>query len=253
MDKSSTAVPMVLGGGGMRGPCAVGALKRLSKEGISGLSYTGVSIGSLLSTMYSNGRTEFDLKSWFLDGMKDWKLIASCLVPSINPLRHIGGGIVDMLPIMRETVEQFNLKPQKNLRIITFDLIRRKPVVFEGEDYDLALAMSASCTIPVFSRPVPYWKDGEPYLLVDGGLYHPHPGEFSGGPALVVKLVQSPEWLHGSRAEDVGIQVGKPGSKVLTKIDEDTWDELTDYGKTRIDRFLKSQFASRKLVNMARG
>lgn len=230
MNNSSNLVPVVLGGGGMRGPCAVGALDRISQEGVAASSYTGVSIGSLLSAMYANGRDADDLKEFFLNRVEDKLTLAKAFIPSLNPLRHIGGGLIDLVPLMQSFVERFNLKPKSNLRIVTFDIRRRKPFIFEGEDYDLGLAIAASCTLPVMGRPVPYRHKGESYLLMDGGLFHPHPGIFCEGPALIVKLVESPNWLHPDRRGDIKIDAGLPGSSILGNLNEDAYQQLVEYG-----------------------
>ena len=95
----------------------------------------------------------------------------------------------DLLGPMREMVAELGLKPGNGLKIVAFDAIERKPVVFEGTDYDLALALTASCALPGAFRPVanPLGKG----LLIDGAMYHRNPVEFCEGKALVSKLVRA--------------------------------------------------------------
>ncbi|MBZ0186673.1 MAG: patatin-like phospholipase family protein [Candidatus Obscuribacterales bacterium] len=240
MKVSAKAIPVVLGGGGMRGPAAVGALARLEKAGVVAKSYTGVSIGSVVGSMRANGCSSQVMKDWFLNGSINIGLILKAFKPSLNPLRYIGGGVLDMLPLMRNLVETLELSPRDNLRIIAFDLFTMKPVVFEGSNYDLGLAIAASCTVPIMSKPIPYRANGRSYLLVDGGVYHPHPGEFSDEPAVVVKLVDAPAGMFSERSEDIAIDAGMPGSKYFTKLTEDGFDELFQFGYKQTDSRLCS-------------
>ncbi len=92
----------------------------------------------------------------------------------------------DLLEPMREMVKELGLEPHPELKILAFDAIERKPVLFAGTNYDLALALAASCSLPGAFRPVDS-ADGRG-LYVDGALYHRNPVEFCRGPALVSKL-----------------------------------------------------------------
>lgn len=93
----------------------------------------------------------------------------------------------DLLPAMREMVSELGLKAQPGLRILAFDIISRKPVVFDhSHTDDLALALTSSCALPGAFRPVAH-PDGK-MLLVDGAWYHRNPGDFDKPGAIIVKL-----------------------------------------------------------------
>lgn len=93
----------------------------------------------------------------------------------------------DLLPAMREMVAEFGLKPQPGLRVLAFDLISRRPVIFGHTNTDdLAIALTASCALPGAFRPVAH-PDGK-MLLVDGAWYHRNPGDFDKPGAIIVKL-----------------------------------------------------------------
>lgn len=95
----------------------------------------------------------------------------------------------DLMPMMQETVKDLGLKPVKGLRILAFDVITRKPVVFSGTDYDLATALTASCALPGAFRPVPH-PNGKG-LLIDGAWYHRNPADLSKPGAIISKLGQA--------------------------------------------------------------
>lgn len=92
----------------------------------------------------------------------------------------------DLYQPMKEMVAELGLKPRADLKILAFDAIQRKPVLFTGTDYDLAQALAASCALPGAFRPVadPQGKG----LLIDGAMYHRNPVDFCTGKALVSKL-----------------------------------------------------------------
>ncbi len=92
----------------------------------------------------------------------------------------------DLLESMRDMVKELSLKPTEQLKVLAFDAIQRKPVLFEGRDYDLALALTASCALPGAFRPVVN-PDGRG-LLIDGAMYHRNPVDFCKGKGLVSKL-----------------------------------------------------------------
>jgi predicted acylesterase/phospholipase RssA len=230
-------IPIVLGGGGMRGASLLGFLDFLEDEGVICQDFTGVSIGSIVAAFYTNGYSTKQIRQVFIDELckPSWTLMWQSLIPPVfNPLRMFCGGFVNMVPFMTYLVEKFGLKTRDNLRIIAFDLLAREPVVFEGHDFPLEIALTASCAVPGMVRPVPYEKDGRHYMLVDGGVYHPQPGKFCNTPAIIAKLIDIPgmQLLFPDRREDFIASVGDPQSRFFTRLTNREVDQLHQYGYT---------------------
>lgn len=237
-------ISVVLGGGGSRGPSLLGFLDYLDSEGVEYNDFTGVSIGSVVAAFWTNGYSVEDIKQVFRDelfnsGLDMW---FKCLVPPLNPLRWIGLGMVDPLPVMRELVEKYELKPNRKLRMVAFDLITRKPVVFEGKNYDLVTALAASCSVPGMLRPVTAWVDGHYCLLVDGGLHHPQPGHYAKAPAIIAKLIDMPfmELIFPDRRGDFVASVGDPYAPFFSRLSDDDIERLYQHGLACARRDLQS-------------
>ena len=92
----------------------------------------------------------------------------------------------DLFPAMREMVDELKLKPVRGLRVLAYDIVERRHVLFDHTTADLALALTASCALPGAFRPVPH-PNGKG-LLVDGAWYHRNPGDFSRRGSIIVKL-----------------------------------------------------------------
>jgi predicted acylesterase/phospholipase RssA len=231
-------IPIVLGGGGMRGASLLGFLDFLEDEKVICRDFTGVSIGSIVATFKTNGYTTKEIRQVFIDELckPSWPLMWKSLIPPVfNPLRMFLGGFVNMLPFMTYLVEKFELKTQDNLRIIAFDLLAREPVVFEGHDYPLAMALTASCAVPGLVRPVAHESNERKYMLVDGGAYHPQPGKFCNAPAIIAKLIDFPgmQLLFPDRREDFVASVGDPQSRFFARLSNREVDQLHEYGYSK--------------------
>ncbi len=170
------AVELTLGGGANRGASHLGFLQFFEEHKVPVRSITGVSIGSIVAAMYLNGVPLNDIKRAFVEDISFPPLSTAvrAILPSLNPLRMLG--LIDLVPLMSHLVEKYNLKPQPGLRMTAYDVLRLESVVFEGLDYDLTLALAASCAVPGLMRPVYVNGGGKRRLLVDGGVHHPHPG-----------------------------------------------------------------------------
>ncbi len=196
---------LVLGGGGIKGFGLIGGLKALEEKKVDLGTITGISIGSVVAAFYVNGYTPGQIQRIFLTelmGLDPDSLKRTMRLPTILRLWH--GGFIDLGGLFREIVEKYELKPKRNLRILAYNVLQRKPVVFEGTDYDLARAITASCSIPGIMRPVWHGQGGiigtwltlvgsllgftSEGILVDGGVHHPNPGEFCQGRAIILKL-----------------------------------------------------------------
>lgn len=194
---------VVLGAGGVRGFGLVGFLRYLEESKVKIGTETGVSIGSIVSALHANGYSSRQIEQIMKDELvhPDMQSLAPAGHSWRHPLRALGSHFVSMRSSMEGFVDKYNLSPQDNLRIVAYNLKTRKPIVFEGRNYDLAEALAASSSIPGAMRPVYYrpFKGELPEsmrksgLLVDGGAYRMAPSEFSDEPAIIAKISsQSP-------------------------------------------------------------
>ncbi len=210
----------VLGGGGSKGAGHAGFLKAAQECGIELGKGTGVSIGSVVLAFYTNGYSPETICSLLQKHFGNLQSgggegTARLRWPTADEL--LQGEFIDLLPIFRDIVKTYNLQPNENMQIVAFDIVRAKPKVFSGCNYDLAKALSASCSLPGVMRPVvdgdfgelKSWnallsayrklrkaKNGAIYF--DGYLYHPFAFDFSAKPVLISKLGLASE-IHQER------------------------------------------------------
>lgn len=203
---SSQKFELVLGGGGIKGYGHIGVLKALHERNIKVGMVTGVSIGSAVAALYRNGFCPDEALDILLKEFTAFnkRVIGRGKKPnSMTTVLSLFSGI-NLLPFFQDVLTRYDVKPRRNLRIVAYDAIQRKPVAFEGLKYDLPTAVAASCSIPFVMRPVwtGEWKKGETLrtilrrargkgdqaVLVDGGVHHPAPGDFCKGPAIISRL-----------------------------------------------------------------
>lgn len=206
---SGKEIEVVLGGGGVKGFSLAGFIKAILELRVRIGKVTGVSIGSLVAAFYTNGYSPEEIVEIFLEEiirLSPAKIVKSMLTPAWLGMLT-GGDVgfgVSIRSIVEDIVTKYELEPNENLRIIAFNLLGREPVVFEGPDMDLVTALSASCAVPLVMRPVWFGQSGllsrasalagsalkatDQGLLIDGGVHHPAPGDFSKGPAIIAKL-----------------------------------------------------------------
>ncbi len=194
------AIEVVYGGGGIKGFGHIGLLKALEENKVDTGKHTGVSIGSVIATFVANGYKAKEIEAIFLKefGNIDTDLLGKTL--RWRGLKRFlkAGGLIDFSELLKDICTRYNLKPQPNLRIVTYNVTTCEPVIFEGTDYCLYEALTASCSIPGIMRPVWYGRDCQVTsedsghkvtgILVDGGLHHPNPGNFSEHPAIISAL-----------------------------------------------------------------
>lgn len=185
---SQPTVEAVLGAGGSKGPCHLGFLHFVEDARIDVGTITGVSIGAIIAALHANTQSATTTRKLFLREIgRPTSPLIQALKPITSPTAWALGGRLNLRRTFDELVGKYGLKPQPNLRIVAYDILGRKPVVFEGTDYDLGEALAATSALPRLISPIPY---GEA-LLSDGGLYHPYPTEFCRGKAIVAKLGQA--------------------------------------------------------------
>jgi len=194
------AIEVVYGGGGIKGFGHIGLLRAIEELRIDTGIHTGVSIGSVIAAFVANGYKAREIEAIFLRefGNIDPNILGKTL--RWRGLRRFlkAGGLIDFSELLKDICERYNLKPQPNLRIVAYNVRTLKPEIFQGTEYCLPEALTASCSIPGIMRPVWYGRnchvsnDDTPHksldVLVDGGLHHPNPGNLSEHPAIISKL-----------------------------------------------------------------
>ncbi len=178
---------LVLGSGGIKGFAHIGFLKALLERGIPIGYVVGVSIGSVVAALYTNGYKPDDIAKILLDQI--WKVDTGKLVQARTLLSPFQlwrqGGVIDLYNMIAEHVEELGVRPQPNLIITSYNFTTKKPVIFQGTDYDLPTAVAASAAVPFVMRSIKWEGGGN---LVDGGVFHPTPVEFCKNPAIVSRL-----------------------------------------------------------------
>lgn len=178
---------LVLGSGGIKGFAHIGFLKAILERGLPIGNVVGVSIGSVVATMFANGFTPDQIRDLLLDEIN--KVDTGELLQMRTLLKPLkiwnAGGVINLYRLMTDGVKRFNLRPQPNLKIVAYNFKAKKPVVFEGTDYDLGTAVAASCAVPFVMRSI---RMAGGVNLVDGGVFHPSPVKFCQNPAVVSRL-----------------------------------------------------------------
>lgn len=186
MTQATKGIDLVLGAGGVKGFGHIGVLRALKDLKVPLGKVTGVSVGSLVATLYTNGLSLEQIFDEMYQGMLNRKnptiLMHTLTFP--DPVSFAVGGMLDLTKPMIEMVERLKLKPNDNLQIVACDILTHEPHLFKGDSYDLAKAITASCALPSVLRPV--WHNDEGMkLLVDGAVYHYNPIDFCEGEAIV--------------------------------------------------------------------
>lgn len=210
--KTQKSIDFVLSGGGPKGAGHAGFLKAMEDSKIRLGTGTGISIGSVVLALYTNGykpeeireilRLQFErlrAKSKGTEGSLRW--------PSLR--EFCNGELLNMLPVFRRLCAEYGLKPQTNMQIVAYDILHRRPKVFSGTNYDLAKALTASCALPGIMRPVidgptdsiTSWKQllsvykkmqksksDDQGIYFDGWMHHPFAFEFSSKPVIISRL-----------------------------------------------------------------
>jgi predicted acylesterase/phospholipase RssA len=274
VSKPLAPMPVVLGGGARRGAYLVGLLRLIDEVKLPVSHFTGISIGSLASALYTNGKAPDEIgeiltdelfkynlygwanpKNWITSMLEDpsddraaWQNWINALRPTWDPWKMLSLGVMDILPVIAALTTRHKIQPQPNFRSIAFDLIRLKPVIFGGDfkgtkdkaifigpDYDIAIGVAASCCVagPGLMKPVNCHIEGEHYLLVDGGYYHPHPGIFNDEPSIIAKLIVAPRFLARDRDCDIHIDLGASGESFFSKITDADLERMSAEGYRR--------------------
>ena len=191
-DKSK-AIEVVFGAGGVKGYLHIGLLRALEELGFNISKFTGVSVGGIVAALASNGWSSTRVLELFLashDSSKNPLLMASAIVvPDLPSFMH-GMSFLSLEGPWQESVKKLDIKPNERLRIVACDGATKKPVLFEGEGYNLGTALAASGAFPGVFLPVRY----QGMLLEDGACFHRNPDQFCTEPAVVSSLGFATKW-----------------------------------------------------------
>lgn len=181
------SVELVFGAGGVKGYFHIGLLKAIEELGIKVDKVTGVSVGAIIGTFYTNGMSSDQILKLFLEAHEksgNPLLLASAVtVPDMKSFL-VGMSFLSLEKPWEEAVERLGLTPNERLRILACDARTKKAVLFEGNDYKLHLALSASGALPGVFLPVLF----DDKMLIDGAAYHRNPDEFCKSTAIISAL-----------------------------------------------------------------
>lgn len=152
---------LCLGGGGARGFAHIGALKAFAEAGITFDMVAGTSVGSLIGALYAAGISPAEMEE--IGDKINLKDVHSGWTPN-DPLKI--GAIVRSL-VGDKRIENLKIP----LYIVAVDLVEARQVILDGGF--LYEAVSASCAVPIFFRPLIMGK----LHLVDGGLLNNIPAD----------------------------------------------------------------------------
>ncbi len=185
--KSLPGLEIVLGASGAQAPAHAGFLQAIEDKNVPVSKITGVSGGSLVAALYANHYSPQQIKDILTSPQFRYPsplVMAQCF--HLADPWNLYPYSIDFRPWIKDFVDTYNLRPQPNLRIVAADKETLTPVVFEGTNYDLVTALTAStaATIGMNMKPVDY----QGRKLIDGFYYHPIPAQLSQAPAIVSKV-----------------------------------------------------------------
>lgn len=232
-------VALVLAGGGARGLAHVGVLQALDEAGVRVDAVAGTSMGALVAGLYGCGYTGAQIDS--ITRSLDWDSLFSStpdrhmvLLPqrmaragnlltldlqgmrpqlpqSAVPTQRVGSLLSSLTePIQVACGESFDSLPIP-VRVVCFDLVGRRRVVFDQGD--LYMAQLSSMAVPMVFPAVR--RDG--MLLVDGGVVDNMPVDVARStwdlPVLAVDISEPPQTIpdHPNM-----VQVGELTLQALT-------------------------------------
>lgn len=156
-------VALCLGGGGARGYGHIGAIKAFEEAGIDFDFCVGTSVGSLVGGLYCAGVSADEMIDYA--SRIDMKQVHNGIIIMPNDAAKIGRLASNLIG------DAYLENLPKQMYAISVDLISGKQYIFESGS--VATAVSASCCVPVFFKPVKF----EGMHLVDGGLLNNIPAD----------------------------------------------------------------------------
>lgn len=182
--------PLVLGAGGWNIFHHFGVLIAMREHNMEIGDVLGVSAGGMTATFLKNGFQPEDMIPIFLAMRKQRDDIGAIIqgMRIADPITMAVGGAFSLRPFVSRLIAEYGLKPQKQLKLLACDYFTREPVLFEGENIDLELALTSTGSPPAVFQPEWHVDGGRMRLLVDGAYYHYNPTEFFDRPAIVSKF-----------------------------------------------------------------
>jgi NTE family protein len=190
---------LVLGAGGVKGYLHIGLLKGLAEfcaeTGIKIriTKVTGVSVGAIIATLFTNGWSWERILQLFLDAQDragNPLLIASAFaMPSMRSFLT-GWSFLSLERPWDKFVKENNITGNDQLCIVAADSVTHEAVLFQGRNANVAMGMSASGSLPGVFLPVAYGKQ----LLIDGAAFHRNPDVFCQRPAIISALGFAKTW-----------------------------------------------------------
>lgn len=151
-------IGIALSGGGIKGLCHAGVLKALDEYGIVPDIISGVSAGSVVGALYSDGYTPNEIATLFED--VSFRRLTKIQIPNGGFFKIDAFQEFLMKNLSAKTFDELNIP----LKIVATDLDAGKSVVFSTGN--LIEPIVASCSVPVLFSPKII--DGVRY--VDGGV-----------------------------------------------------------------------------------
>lgn len=162
---SGQRVSLVLGSGGARGYCHIGAIQVLRERGYEIVAVAGTSMGALVGGAFAAGKLE-EFSEWAI-GLNQHEVM------KLVDAKLTGPGVMRaerVLDRFRELVGERRIEDlDLSYTAVATDLIARREVWFQ--DGPLDVAVRASIALPGLFTPV--MLNGR--LLADGGLMAPVP------------------------------------------------------------------------------
>jgi len=194
---------------------------------------------------------QVDLRRLMLqDFLNKGDLLRSILPPLQSPKRLLLGGLADQVPVMKRLVRKYGHEPQDNLAIVALDLESKSLYVFEG-DYDLAVALAASCAPWPAARPVEYRdRFGKLHYLVDAAAYLLHKERiYPDHPAIIMRMFnvgrRQPE------ADEHAVHIAYPRTKIVRRLTPREYDKYWQHGYDAMERGLRPAIDSGELSDVS--
>ncbi len=197
---------LALGSGGTKGFAHIGVLKAFEDEGIRFDYVAGTSAGSIVGALYSFGFSSNDILEKTANiTIKDVKNGTLIFMPSsAKPIEEV------LNEIMGDVTFEQSMVP---FACIATDLVKAEEVVFKSGS--IARAVSASCAVPPFYRPV-VW--GEMHLI-DGAFVNPIPAKTVRDMGADIVISVEVNSSRGVGTESLGIiDVYRAATRIATRL-----------------------------------